>query len=182
MKGTSKLDSTGNSAVVGAKKVDAKQVGAKNVGAQNCKVALVGFGTVGSSVARILCERSNTHLRLTHVLNRNVARKMHRVRFHQPDVPVNPRPLVKPAVTRGGIHTNQEHVSSTGGRKVGHIEGERIVSAAVPADVEAVEDHHRSRYEPSNSIVIRLPASVPGSSKTRRYHPTLVAGYVRPKG
>jgi homoserine dehydrogenase len=44
-------------------------------GTQNCNVALVGFGTVGSSVARILCERSNTHLRLTHVLNRNVARK-----------------------------------------------------------------------------------------------------------
>src|ERR1039458_1368284 len=70
MTGASKLDSTGNSAVVGAKKVDAE-----NVGGQNCKVALVGFGTVGSSVARILCERSNTHLRLTHVLNRNVARK-----------------------------------------------------------------------------------------------------------
>jgi homoserine dehydrogenase len=44
-------------------------------GAQTCKVALIGFGTVGSSVARILCERSNTHLRLTHILNRNVARK-----------------------------------------------------------------------------------------------------------
>src|ERR1700722_18234514 len=44
-------------------------------GAQNCNVALIGFGTVGSSVARILCERSNTHLRLTHILNRNVARK-----------------------------------------------------------------------------------------------------------
>jgi homoserine dehydrogenase len=57
---TSKLDSTANSAADGA---------------QNCNVALVGFGTVGSSVARILCERSNTHLRLTHVLNRNVARK-----------------------------------------------------------------------------------------------------------
>jgi len=42
---------------------------------KNCKVALLGFGTVGSSVARILCERSNTHLCLTHVLNRNVARK-----------------------------------------------------------------------------------------------------------
>jgi homoserine dehydrogenase len=40
-----------------------------------CNVALIGFGTVGSSVARILCERSNTHLRLTHILNRNVARK-----------------------------------------------------------------------------------------------------------
>ncbi|MGA9416643.1 MAG: homoserine dehydrogenase [Terriglobales bacterium] len=38
-------------------------------------MALIGFGTVGSSVARILCERANTHLRLTHVLNRNVARK-----------------------------------------------------------------------------------------------------------
>ena len=57
---TSKLDSTGNSAADGT---------------QNCNVALLGFGTVGSSVAKILCERSNTHLRLTHVLNRNVARK-----------------------------------------------------------------------------------------------------------
>ncbi len=62
---TSKLDSTGNSTVVGE----------RNVGAPSCNVALLGFGTVGSSVARILCERSNTHLRLTHVLNRNVARK-----------------------------------------------------------------------------------------------------------
>jgi homoserine dehydrogenase len=70
MTGTSELDSTGNSAVVGA-----KNVGAHNDGAHNCNVALVGFGTVGSSVARILCERANTHLRLTHVLNRNVARK-----------------------------------------------------------------------------------------------------------
>jgi homoserine dehydrogenase len=40
-----------------------------------CNVALLGFGTVGSSVARILCDRSNAHLRLTHILNRNVARK-----------------------------------------------------------------------------------------------------------
>jgi len=47
----------------------------ENDSTQNCKVALLGFGTVGSSVARILCERSNTHLRLTHVLNRNVERK-----------------------------------------------------------------------------------------------------------
>jgi homoserine dehydrogenase len=40
-----------------------------------CKVALLGFGTVGSSVARILSERAPAHLRLTHVCNRNVARK-----------------------------------------------------------------------------------------------------------
>ena len=65
MPGTPKLDSAKNSAVTGA----------QNDGAQSCKVALIGFGTVGSSVAKILCERSNTHLLLTHILNRNVARK-----------------------------------------------------------------------------------------------------------
>ncbi|MGA7684553.1 MAG: homoserine dehydrogenase [Terriglobales bacterium] len=40
-----------------------------------CKVALLGFGTVGRSVAKILCERTGRHLLLTHVCNRNVSRK-----------------------------------------------------------------------------------------------------------
>jgi homoserine dehydrogenase len=40
-----------------------------------CRIALLGFGTVGSSVAKILCERRNGYLRLTHILNRNIARK-----------------------------------------------------------------------------------------------------------
>ena len=44
-------------------------------GQQACAVAILGFGTVGSSVARILSERGGTNLRLTHVCNRNVARK-----------------------------------------------------------------------------------------------------------
>jgi homoserine dehydrogenase len=44
-------------------------------GPRICNVALLGFGTVGSSVAKILNERTGTHLRLTHVCNRNVARK-----------------------------------------------------------------------------------------------------------
>lgn len=39
------------------------------------KIALAGFGTVGRSVAKILVERSGIPLRLTHVCNRNVARK-----------------------------------------------------------------------------------------------------------
>jgi len=52
--------------------------------AKPCKVALIGFGTVGSSVAKILVERRNTHLRLTHILNRNVARK--KVDWLPPDV------------------------------------------------------------------------------------------------
>jgi homoserine dehydrogenase len=42
----------------------------------NCKIALVGFGTVGSSVARLLCARGDDcSLQLTHVCNRHVARK-----------------------------------------------------------------------------------------------------------
>lgn len=39
------------------------------------RVALIGFGTVGRAVAKILCESGNTSLRLTHICNRNVARK-----------------------------------------------------------------------------------------------------------
>ena len=39
------------------------------------RVALLGFGTVGRSVARILVERRPAGLRLTHVFNRHVARK-----------------------------------------------------------------------------------------------------------
>src|SRR5208283_1507385 len=40
-----------------------------------CKIALTGFGTVGTSVARLLYARSGHPLRLTHVCNREVARK-----------------------------------------------------------------------------------------------------------
>ncbi|HEY1263423.1 MAG TPA: homoserine dehydrogenase [Terriglobales bacterium] len=40
-----------------------------------CKVAIVGFGTVGSSVARILTERSLNGLTLAWVYNRNIRRK-----------------------------------------------------------------------------------------------------------
>ena len=40
-----------------------------------CKIALIGFGTVGRAVARILCESGAPSLRLTHICNRNVQRK-----------------------------------------------------------------------------------------------------------
>lgn len=39
------------------------------------RVALIGFGTVGRAVAKILCERNDGLLRLTHICNRNVERK-----------------------------------------------------------------------------------------------------------
>ena len=42
---------------------------------KTCKVALLGFGTVGSSVAQILAERAPDRLRLVQIFNRNVGRK-----------------------------------------------------------------------------------------------------------
>ena len=39
-------------------------------------VAILGFGTVGSSVARILCDLQPKAIRLTHIFNRGVARKI----------------------------------------------------------------------------------------------------------
>jgi homoserine dehydrogenase len=42
---------------------------------KSLSVAIVGFGTVGSSVARILTEHHRAGLRLTHICNRNIARK-----------------------------------------------------------------------------------------------------------
>ena len=39
------------------------------------RVALIGFGTVGQAVAKILCETGNRSIRLTHISNRNIARK-----------------------------------------------------------------------------------------------------------
>ena len=51
--------------------------GSKMVSAtvSNLKVAILGFGTVGSSVARILCDLKPQGIELTHIYNRNVARK-----------------------------------------------------------------------------------------------------------
>jgi homoserine dehydrogenase len=46
---------------------------AENGGSMN--VAILGFGTVGSSVARILSERGGEDIRLTHIFNRQIARK-----------------------------------------------------------------------------------------------------------
>ena len=49
-----------------------------------CTVGIAGFGTVGRAVARILADGSHPGLRLTHVCNRDVARK--RVDWAGPDV------------------------------------------------------------------------------------------------
>jgi len=47
----------------------------RTVSAEGSRVALLGFGTVGQSVARILCSGEVPHVHLTHIFNRQVARK-----------------------------------------------------------------------------------------------------------
>jgi len=44
-------------------------------GQSACRVALLGFGTVGRAVAKILCENPQSNLHLTHIVNRNIERK-----------------------------------------------------------------------------------------------------------
>ena len=46
-----------------------------NASAHGSRVALLGFGTVGQSVARILCSGEVPNVRLTHIFNRNITRK-----------------------------------------------------------------------------------------------------------
>jgi homoserine dehydrogenase len=46
-----------------------------NSSATPARVALLGFGTVGQSVARILCSGEIPQVQLTHIFNRQVARK-----------------------------------------------------------------------------------------------------------
>ena len=38
-------------------------------------IAILGFGTVGQAVTRILCSRTDSHLQITHICNRHVERK-----------------------------------------------------------------------------------------------------------
>ncbi|MBS1813248.1 MAG: homoserine dehydrogenase [Acidobacteria bacterium] len=47
----------------------------KKIANQNLRVAILGFGTVGSSVARVLAEQKFGGIELTHIYNRNVANK-----------------------------------------------------------------------------------------------------------
>lgn len=52
---------------------------------ETCKIALVGFGTVGCAVARLLYARGEEHsLQLTHICNRDIARK--KANWIPPDV------------------------------------------------------------------------------------------------
>jgi homoserine dehydrogenase len=58
------------------KKIAKKSAGTGSGGGSAAvKIALVGFGTVGSSVAKLLAEQKFAGVQLTHIYNRDVARK-----------------------------------------------------------------------------------------------------------
>ena len=61
--------------VVGAKTSGKSKQTSSNSAKPPVKIALVGFGTVGSSVAKVLAEEKLPGVELTHIFNRNVERK-----------------------------------------------------------------------------------------------------------
>ena len=59
-----------------SKPAAAKPAASKNPARDSaCRVALIGFGTVGRAVAKILCANGGGSLRLTHICNRNAEKK-----------------------------------------------------------------------------------------------------------
>src|ERR1039458_3711324 len=102
-------------------------------------------------VTRVLCAALpwfSTFVRISTVASpgRTCAREcspllhVHRVGFHQPDVPVNAGALVEPTIALGGVHADQQHVARARSGEISYVEAEGVVAAEVPADVEAVED------------------------------------------
>ena len=54
----------------------ARSAPGKNLGSgEKLKIGMIGFGTVGRSVAKILCQDPGSPLELTHICNRNIATK-----------------------------------------------------------------------------------------------------------
>ena len=58
-----------------SKKKSTKTSAAKKVASRKLKIGLLGFGTVGRAVAKILARDPNSPLLLTHIFNRNIDRK-----------------------------------------------------------------------------------------------------------
>jgi homoserine dehydrogenase len=77
VKSRKKPSPKGRHAVPGGKKMPAGGSAGKvaPAGQQKLKIALVGFGTVGRSVAKLLCLDAHGPLVLTHIFNRNIEKK-----------------------------------------------------------------------------------------------------------
>jgi homoserine dehydrogenase len=124
-----------------------------------CRVALIGFGTVGHAVAKILCERGDPSLRLTHICNRNVERKK------QPWVPAD---VVWTEDVQSVLHSDVDIVIELIG---GLNPAEQIVQSALKAGKSVVTANKQliARHGPallqlaaSNRCRLEFGASVAG--------------------
>jgi homoserine dehydrogenase len=124
-----------------------------------CRVALIGFGTVGYAVAKILCERGDPSLRLTHICNRNVERKK------QPWVPAD---VVWTEDVQSVLHSDVDIVIELIG---GLNPAEQIVQSALKAGKSVVTANKQliARHGPallqlavSNRCRLEFGASVAG--------------------
>ncbi len=127
--------------------------------ASSCRVALVGFGTVGRPVAKILCDRTDGLLRLTHICNRNFERKK------QPWVPAD---VVWTDDFRTVLNSNADIVIELIG---GLIPAEELVRRALEAGKSVVTANKQliARHGPdllalaaANNCRLEFGASVAG--------------------
>ena len=96
--------------------------------------------------------------------------------FDGPDVAVKAGALIEPAVAQGGVHAHQQHIWDSRVYKVAQVEAEWIVTAAVPADVVTVENHHGI---PVSAVELHrdAPARIGRRDfEEAAYQPTLVSG------
>src|SRR5487761_1592806 len=67
--------------------------------------------------------------------------QMQPVRLREPDMAINARPLVKPAIAIGGIDSDHDEILAAVIQEVTHIGLERHVAGVVAAQVAAVQEH-----------------------------------------
>ena len=68
--------------------------------------------------------------------------QMDGVRLDQPNVAIDTRPFIKPAVAETGIDAQHDIIPLAVRQEFGEIEAERRVAVVVAADKAAVDEHH----------------------------------------
>src|ERR1035441_1740755 len=68
---------------------------------------------------------------------------VHSIGFEQPDVPVDARALVKPAVSEAGVDAQNDVVLRAVGEEIRKIEAERDIAIVAAADEAAVDENQK---------------------------------------
>src|SRR5436305_4920214 len=67
--------------------------------------------------------------------------KMQRIGLGQPDVPIYPCSLVKPAIAEAGVHADEQEILAAKIHEVGKVEAERSVSVIVASNEISIQKH-----------------------------------------